>query len=257
MTHPRPTHPPAPPRPTRDDEHGLRAGWAHGPGQYGVECACNTTFDGFDSLGEAQQLLDQHVADEQAADVEVHHTGIGEPNEFSRPLRPRLGEVLRDADRLLAQAMRVLRTSVDPASEPDVLAFPGIRDDGCVRAPRAHAVMLTDAVISVGSARRALQLICELGLPPVGSAIKFPARQDPEALGPASPVATPGGLDQTTRVVSGEEPTPGSAAAVAPAACESAGVVVTPGAGVSSGPSPRHTHTAPDGTGVARGAGPS
>jgi hypothetical protein len=44
--------------------HEQLAGWGGIPGECGVECACGTTFDGFDTLTDAKAQLDRHVRDE-------------------------------------------------------------------------------------------------------------------------------------------------------------------------------------------------
>lgn len=60
---------------TPEGEHRQVAGWkGTGPGESGVECACGTTFDGFNSLGEAVEMLDRHIAEvggETVEDAEV------------------------------------------------------------------------------------------------------------------------------------------------------------------------------------------
>lgn len=160
---------------------------------------------------------------------------------------PRLGEVIRDAERLGAQMLAVLGRPVDPASAPDVEVWTGLS---------AAEFQLAVAMSAVRTALAALGDLAELPVPPVGSAIKIPARQDPNPA-PGPRIATTDGPGTTTRLVPGEEPTPGSAAAPARAARESAGAVVAASAGASSGPSPRHTHTGPYGTGGRRGAGPT
>ncbi|PZG05800.1 hypothetical protein C1I95_32475 [Micromonospora craterilacus] len=42
--------------------HRMAAGWKGEPGECGAECACGVTYDGFDSLGAASELLDRHIA---------------------------------------------------------------------------------------------------------------------------------------------------------------------------------------------------
>lgn len=42
--------------------HRHVAGWGGVPGECGVECACGTTFDNFDTIAEAAELLDEHIA---------------------------------------------------------------------------------------------------------------------------------------------------------------------------------------------------
>lgn len=43
-------------------EHRFASGWAGVPGECGAQCSCDTYFDGFDSLAEADVLLDRHIA---------------------------------------------------------------------------------------------------------------------------------------------------------------------------------------------------
>lgn len=43
--------------------HQQVAGWSGGAGECGAECACGTTFEGFDSIGAALLLLEEHIAD--------------------------------------------------------------------------------------------------------------------------------------------------------------------------------------------------
>lgn len=209
--------------------HQHVGGSAGGPGENSAKCACGVVFDGFDSQAEVMAVLDQHIAG---------------------PL-PRLGEVIRDAEHLGAQLLAVLGRAVDPASEPTVLAWPTISDT-----IRVHDVLMMTASRQVADTLATLARIAALPMPPVGSAIKTPARQDPNPITPGLRIATTDGPDQTTRLDPGEEPTPGSAVDVAAPTRESDRGPRTPGAGASSGPSPRHTHTVPDGTGGRRGAGP-
>lgn len=121
-------------------------------------------------------------------DIEQHHYGIGEPNEYSTPPLPRLGEKVRDAERLAVQLIRVLDREVDPASEPDVLAWPAVTD-----AILAHDLLLARAALQVKDTLRCLQKVASMPLPPVGSAVKLPAR--PGAASSVTPVAEdhPGG----------------------------------------------------------------
>jgi hypothetical protein len=45
-------------------EHHHSGGWkGEGPGTCGAECVCGVTFDGFDTLAEAVELVERHVAD--------------------------------------------------------------------------------------------------------------------------------------------------------------------------------------------------
>lgn len=259
MTHPTPTHPPAPPRPSRDVT-----------GEYTVT-TYRTRYEGVAGFGGRDVRSDEQtvtVADRaelvreleaNAVPGRMQHEDSGRfqfggyvtewapveecplptpeawgPCGFDLGPRgrcgalfghtgdhdpagplPRFGEVIRDAERYGAQMLAVLQRQHEPASAPEVAPF-------CL-------------AVAASAVQTALDVLSELagsGMPPVGSAVK------------------------TTRVVgAGEEPTPGSAAAVAPAARESAGVA-TPGAGVSSGPSPRRDDDTPPGGDVRRGAGP-
>jgi hypothetical protein len=97
--------------------------------------------------------------------------GIGEPHEHSTPALPRLGEVVRDVERLLAQATAVLKRPVDPASEPTVVACPAISDDVMV-----HRLLLGEVAVNLYWALRKLGKVAALPMPPVGSAVKIPAR---------------------------------------------------------------------------------
>lgn len=136
---------------------------------------------------------------------------------------PRLGEVVRDAERLGAQMIAVLGRQYDPASAPegDVWACMSIAD-----------YQLAVAVSAVRTALAALRDLTERPLPVAGSAIR------------------------TTPLAGGEEPTPGSAAVGEAAARTSDGGLTPPVAGASSGPSPRRDDDTPPGGDVRRGAGP-
>jgi hypothetical protein len=50
-------------RQTGKREHRQSSGWVD-PGQCGAECSCGTYFDGFETLAEADALLDRHIARE-------------------------------------------------------------------------------------------------------------------------------------------------------------------------------------------------
>lgn len=45
-------------------EHTQVAGWVGGPGRAGVECSCGTTFDGFDTITEAETHRARHAGQE-------------------------------------------------------------------------------------------------------------------------------------------------------------------------------------------------
>lgn len=116
------------------------------------------------------------IADSHGAARAAVTAGVG-------PL-PTLGQVIRDAEHLGAQMIAVLGRQWDPTSGPDEdFAGVGYTD-----------VHLMQAVAEVRSALRALGEIGDMpSLRAAGSAVKFPARQDPAVSGP---VATPGEPDQ-------------------------------------------------------------
>jgi len=93
---------------------------------------------------------------------------------------PRLGEVIRDAERLIAQAEAVLRRDVDPASEPTVMAWPALAEDVLV-----HNLLLGEVIAQLHLVQRKLGRIVALPLPPVGSAVEVsfvgPSAMDPAA----------------------------------------------------------------------------
>lgn len=103
------------------------------------------------------------------------HDGIGEPHEYSTPRLPRLGEVIRDAERLAAQLIAVLERDIDPASAPTALAWEGI-GSGIL----AHDILLADAAISAKAVLRKLHLITKLPMPPAGSAVGVKFEQSGE-----------------------------------------------------------------------------
>jgi len=49
-------------RSVKATEHFQVSGWGGVPGECGVECACGVTYDGFDTLAEAYELLALHTA---------------------------------------------------------------------------------------------------------------------------------------------------------------------------------------------------
>jgi len=124
-------------------------------------------------------------------DTENHYE-TGEPHQYSSPAQPRLGEVIREAERLGVQLLAVLGRDVDPTSEPTALVWPELG----VQIPE-HRVLLTSARLFVQNALLQLAKIADLPLPPVGSAVQLPARQDPAATGPG--IATTGGPVDTPR----------------------------------------------------------
>lgn len=113
---------------------------------------------------------------------------------------PRIGEVIRDVERYVAQALAILDREVDPASLPA-----GEHQRSTVEVHRLLAGFHLQRV------QQELAAMAAVALPAVGSAVVVPMTR------PAPPP--------------GEEPPPGSAAAVASAARESPGAVVAPGAG--------------------------
>jgi hypothetical protein len=96
----------------------------------------------------------------------------GHPSEPTGPGRDaerllRLGEVIRDAERLAQQLIAVLKRDYDPASAPTVPAWSGISSDIL-----AHEVLLAGAAVSAESVLNKLHLITKLPMPPVGSAVE-------------------------------------------------------------------------------------
>jgi hypothetical protein len=79
---------------------------------------------------------------------------------------PRLGELIRDAERLGAQLLAVLRREYDPASAPADLAWPGSSGITVVGLHLAFAAAdVQSALASVGRAA------AEADMPAVGSAV--------------------------------------------------------------------------------------
>lgn len=60
--------------------HVISGGWTGGNGGSGVECVCGVTYDGFDTIDEATQLLQVHIADANA-----DPTGLGFNREADDP----------------------------------------------------------------------------------------------------------------------------------------------------------------------------
>jgi hypothetical protein len=57
------------PEPAAGAKHEISTGWkGDGPGECGVACTCGVTYDGFDSLAEAEQHLLRHIADPAGQD---------------------------------------------------------------------------------------------------------------------------------------------------------------------------------------------
>ncbi len=95
----------------------------------------------------------------------------GHPSGPTGPGRlPRLGEVIRDAERLLRQAADVLARDVDPASEPDVLAWPLMSQE-----IRAHRLLIAHVTTHVEAALCGLGKVAALPMPPAGSAVDVKA----------------------------------------------------------------------------------
>lgn len=80
---------------------------------------------------------------------------------------PRLGEVIRDTERLLAQALHVLGREIDPASLPG-------------GDPDRSRWYLQNVALNIAAAQRGLGQLAAAHLPPVGSAVKLPARSAAE-----------------------------------------------------------------------------
>lgn len=97
---------------------------------------------------------------------------------------PRLGEVVRDAERGLRQVLAVLRRDFDPASAPP--------EDGDPVMPGHVFIRLLSATADVRSALHMLAEIAACDLPPFGSAVpvRFPGRPMPPV--PAGERRSPG-----------------------------------------------------------------
>lgn len=165
MTHPGPSHP-GPSGPSQPSAPSRRcfqvSGWVGPPGECGVSCSCGLTFDGFDTIAQAAALLDGHIADGCPPAPSRGHLPIG----AGPAALPRLGEVIRDAERLAAQLVAVLTRDYDPASAPADLAWPGHSD---ITVARLH---LSFAANDVRSVLRALSRVAaEADMPPLGSAV--------------------------------------------------------------------------------------
>jgi hypothetical protein len=79
--------------------------------------------------------------------------------------------VIRDVERLLAQAVTILRRDIDPASEPTVLAWPALADGIYV-----HQLLLAEVAVELGHARLTLGKVAALPMPAAGSAVPFARR---------------------------------------------------------------------------------
>lgn len=98
---------------------------------------------------------------------------------------PTIGMVIRDSERLGAQLLALLSRAVDPASLPPAgLDFSRLE------------ILREVAGWHAGQVLNHLAEMAAVPMPPVGSAVKLPARQDPEALPRASSVATTGGPER-------------------------------------------------------------
>lgn len=150
------------------------------------------------------------------------------PGSLVEHRQPRLGQVIRDAEHYAAQLLAVLKRDYDPASAPSTA--------GDWLGATYVDVRLMCAKADVISALRMLAEITELGLPPAGSAVKYPARQA------ASSVPAPGGPSSHPVHVPGEGRTSGlvvpAAAPVAVGVDGSLGGSPRPEAGASSGTRP-------------------
>lgn len=163
MTHPGPSHPgpsgpSQPSAPTRGHSH--ESGWVGPSGECGISCSCGVAFDGFDTIAEAAALLDRHIADSLPTPGRGHL-----PIGASPAGLPRLGELIRDAERLAAQLLAVLNREYDSASAPTDLAWPGASELTMVDLHMAHAASHVQSVL------RSLARITELQLPAAGSAV--------------------------------------------------------------------------------------
>lgn len=120
------------------------------------------------------------------ADLEAHHSGIGEPHTYSLPPLPRYGQKVRDVERLLRQVLDAIERPCAPESEPTVLAEPVVSDELLV-----HDVLFADAARAVKVALRKIAVAADLPSPPVGSAIRLPAAAGKETPGPSLDGAPP------------------------------------------------------------------
>lgn len=143
------------------------------------------------------------------------------PTQPSTPSKPRLGEVVRDAERTLQQAINILGRQWDPASGPQPEPW----------GPEIVDIRFGSAVADIRSALREIAAVTTLGLPPVGSAVPFPARRT------TTSTSLPGGPPSHPVLRRGEGPAAGPAdAAVTPEAHRSSrGVPPCPSAGQSYG----------------------
>lgn len=51
----------------RSEGHYVVSSWGGVPGECGEECVCGVTYDGFDTIREAGEFLDRHIADSRPA----------------------------------------------------------------------------------------------------------------------------------------------------------------------------------------------
>lgn len=193
--------------------------------------------------------------------------------------QPKLGQVVRDAERIAVQLLAVLRRDYDPTSAPS--------EDHDPTGAGHVQILLKCATADVHSALKLITEIADLDLPPVGSAVPFPARQD-QSIAPARPDGPPshpdpmpgesrspgydaasasaasgsGGAPHPSQATSSPgfplgRPAAGPRSAVAPvAADESPGGFAAPGAGGSSDPRHVARSAGPDGPGRSAGVGP-
>jgi hypothetical protein len=108
------------------------------------------TYDGFDTIAEAAAALDDHIADSLPV------TGRGHQPIGAGPT-PRLGEVVRDAERYLTQAQAILRRDYDARSAPQHGSL--------------HAASLVSALHHVEQALTHLWCVSQVDLPAAGSAV--------------------------------------------------------------------------------------
>jgi hypothetical protein len=106
------------------------------------------------------------IDQEQMAPPKPRPTGAPRPKPRPTTPKPRLGELVRDAEGLLAQARNVLKSDYDPASAPsdhDVLGGPGY----------VHSRLMC-AAADISSALKMLGEVTDAHLPPAGSAVPAP-----------------------------------------------------------------------------------
>lgn len=120
-------------------EHAEVGGWkGEGPGTCGVECACGVTYDNFDSLAEASELLARHIADPRGMDRSRSDEDADDPAPVS-PARvpPHVGAVTNEG--LVDESEPACPGCGHPMAQHD--------EDGCCVACHCHPDC-TDLLVS-------------------------------------------------------------------------------------------------------------